>query len=98
MTANHGKAGRVTKMYDLLGKCAEAIFDLDDKLVGWWYKDGIFDASKRQVAWDKGGSFVDRRGYWADANTSLWRLIPQAGRRVSDAFHRVGPRPADDYD
>jgi hypothetical protein len=98
MTADHGKPGHVTKMYDLVGNCAEAIFDPDDQLVGWRYKDGIFDANKRQVAWDKGGSFVDRRGYRADSGASLWRLIPQPGRRVSDAFRRVRRTPDDDYD
>lgn len=98
MTADHGKAGQVTRMYDLVGNCAEAIFGPGHQLVGWRYKDGIFDANRRQVAWDKGGSFVDRRGYRADPGTSLWRLIPQPGRRVSEAFRRMRRRPDDDYD
>jgi hypothetical protein len=85
----------VTKLHDLFGNCAYAIFGPDDQLVGWRYKDGIFDIKKRQVAWDEGSSFVDRRGYRAAYRASLWQLIPLPGRRVSDAFVRVR-RPRDD--
>jgi hypothetical protein len=98
MTVHHRKPGQVTKLHDLFGNCAHAIFGPGDQLVGWRYKDGIFDVKNRQVAWAKGSTFVDRRGYQAESGASLWRLIPLPGRRVSDAFLRALAPRDDEYD